>query len=345
MITLANVHAKSAPAPGKPSTMLRGVTLQHARGVLAVVGARVDGTTLLLSVLAGESHPKSGRVIVTAKRPEIAFVPLDVVLPEALRVEEVVALGDALRGAAKRPTSAVLATLGVEALGPRPVRSLSRAETRSVALAIALASPAKLLLIEEPVAHLDPVATARVGEVLRARAAAGAVVVITTASVRDATRLGDHLSVLTQGQITALPPELAHTGPRGARLRIVVAKANAAALVGALAADPAVGTVETATFARGRADEEEKDDDGVATAVFVTGKDLLELAAAVNRASSSTDTPVEAIESAVMPLDEIRAALAAPRTGPLPSLRPPPLGAPSIPPPALPPTNAPGGSA
>lgn len=344
MITLANVHAKGAPAPGKPATMLRGVTLEHARGVLAIIGARVDGTTLLLSVLAGNDKPKSGKVAVSAKRPEIAFVPLDVVLPESLKVDEVVALADALRGAPKRPTSAVLATLGVEALGARPVRSLSRAETRSVALAIALASPAKLLLIEEPVAHLDPVATARVGEVLRARAAAGAVVVITTASVRDATRLGDHLSVLTQGKITALPPELAHTGPEGARLRIVVAKANAAALVGALAADGAVRTVETATFARAKSEEAEE---SVATAVFVTGKDLLELAAAVNRASHETDTPVEAIESAVMPLDQIRAALAAPRTGPLPSLRPPPQGTPSAAPPpvSVPPTNSPGGLA
>ena len=130
--------------------------------------------------------------------------------------------------------------LGIESLAERRVRSLSPGEARAVSLAIALSSRAPVLLIEEPLAALEPSATARVLEVLRARATAGACIIVTTASVRDATSFADQLGMLTQGVFTHLPPALAHVGVGGARLRVVVA-ANAATevapFVAALAAE------------------------------------------------------------------------------------------------------------
>ena len=74
---------------------------------------------------------------------------------------------------------------------------------------------------------LEPPAPARVIEALRARATAGACVIVTTASVRDATSLADQLGMLTQGVFTHLPPALAHVGTSGARLRVVVAASAA----------------------------------------------------------------------------------------------------------------------
>jgi ABC-2 type transport system ATP-binding protein len=340
MIALAAVTARSAPERGRPPAFVRNVTLEHARGVLAVVGARVDGTTLLLALLAGRARPQSGRVTVLGGDPEamrarIAHVPADVVLPDALRVDEVCALGARARGEAPKTASEVLSPLGLEPLAKRRVSSLTRPEARAVALALALASSASLLLVEEPLTGLEPAATSRVTGAIRARAAANAIVVVTTASVRDATRLGDHLSILTQGVLAPLPPELAHVGHEGARLRVVVApRGDAAALVAALAADPAVATIETMPFAAPARS------DGAtpvpASAVVVTGRDLLALASAINRAAAERHVDVEAIESAVMPLDAIRAAIAAPRTGPLPS-RPPP----SMPPASMPPASTP----
>jgi ABC-type cobalamin/Fe3+-siderophores transport system ATPase subunit len=324
VIELANVAARGAAGKGHGAANLRGVTLRWERGVLAVIGTPGDGTSALLGVVAGAVRARAGRVSVGGQAPElaralVAYVPLDAVLPDALRVDEVCDLAAEVRpGEPRKPAGERLAPLGLEAMARRRVSSLSPAEARAVSLAIALSlANAKVLLVEEPLAWLEPSAPPRVIEALRARASEGAAVIVTTASVRDATRLGDELMLMTGGALAALPPGLAHAGPAGARLRVVVAGAEHAPLVGALAAEAGVDAIDTRSYAAGSGGTR------AATAIAVAGPDLLALARAVNRAIATTRTPVEAIESAVMPLDALRAALAAPRGPALPSVPPP----------------------
>ncbi len=325
MIEVASLSAKGDLPTARGAALLQNVSFTWERGVLAVLGAPYDGTTLLLSVLAGLVRPKSGRVQV---RGAVAHVPVDVVLPDALRVEEVCELAGELRGDPRKPAPERLAPLGLEALARRRASSLSPAEARGVSLAIALSSTAPVLLVEEPLAMIEPTVPSRVIEAIRARAAAGACVVVTTASVRDATRVADQLGVLTRGVYAPLPPALAHVGPLGAGVRIVIAptadaRAQASSLVAALSEHASVTSVDAAGAGPTAA---------ATIAIHVRGPDLVALASAVTRAIASARVDVEAIETAVMPLDAIRATLAAPRPGTLPSKPPPPL---SAPPPAM----------
>jgi ABC-2 type transport system ATP-binding protein len=314
MIALDGVSARALREKGKARAIVKDVTLTWERGVLAVLGAPIDGTTALLQVLAGRVPASAGSALIDGRAPEdartlVAYVPLEATLPEALRVEEVCELAGRIRGEAPASAAARLAPLGLEALARRRVRTLSPGEARAVSLALALSSGAKVLLIDEPLCGLAPSAPARVTEALRARAAAGAAVVVTTASVRDATRLADQLGVLTRSAFTHLPPSLAHVGPGGATLRVVLAAASAegaAPFVAALGGAEAVGSVESAAFAPIGALQ-------AAVAVLVSGPDLLLLARAVAAAAASTGTDVTAIESAVLPLDAIRATLGASR--------------------------------
>lgn len=352
MIALDAVHARLGAEAGRPASTLKNVSLTWERGVLAVLGTPADGTCALLELLSGRIHARAGVATVLGEAPararaSIAYVPLSPVLPDPLTVEEVCRLAGQIRG--ERVVAAtVLTPLGVEKLASRRVRSLTVGEARAVSLAIALSSNARVLLLEEPLSGLDPSAPSRVIEVLRARGAAGAAVVLTTASVRDATLLGDQLGVLTQGVFTHLPPALAHVGVSGARVRIVVlaqAASEVAPFVAALTEEAAIASIETATFAGTRVLH-------AAVAIVVTGADLLDVSRAVARAASRTRTAALAIESEVVPLDAIRARIAAPRPGVLLS-RPPPVhregGLPeglmpgTIPPAALPGTIPPAG--
>jgi ABC-type multidrug transport system ATPase subunit len=336
VIALENVSARSAPARGRAPHLLRNATFSWQRGVLAVVGAPVDGTGVLLDVIAGVVPARAGRVTIRGLSPEasrrtVAYVPYQTMLPEVLRVGELTQLAPRLRGEPVRPVAEVLAPLGLESLAKRRVRSLGPAEQRAVALAIALASRARVLLVDEPLAMLDPGVPSRVTDALRARAAEGVLVVVTTASVRDATRVADELAVMTQGGIAPLPPRLLHVGYGGARLRVVVARRaspdapSAASLVAKLAESPAVATIESATH-------DASDAPSAPIEITVSGRDLLALASAVGRAVAQTNVVVEAIEPGVMPLDAIRAALAMPRSSLLPSSPPPPLPASGPPP-------------
>jgi len=316
VIALDAVSARTGGGWRKAPSLLTNVTLAWESGVLAILGTPADGTTALLDVLAGALRVRAGRVAVDGGDPaegrsRIAYVPLNVALPDAMRVDEVCDLAGRIRGEPATPALSRLAPLGLELLASRRVRFLSPAEARAVALSIALTSRAPVLLVEEPLSGLDSQAPARVIAALRARATAGATVVITTASVRDATRLGDQLGVLTRGVFTHLPPSLAHggAGNGGAKLRVVVAASTpseVAPLIAALAEGASVSSVETA-FA--------------SVAILVSGRDLLALARAVASAAARTQARVLAIESPVMPLDAIRATIAAPSLGGLP-LRP-----------------------
>ena len=329
MIALDSVSARTS---GKQPSRIDNVTLTWVSGVLAILGTPADGTTALLEVLAGMVPARGGVVAIEGKAPadaraRFAYVPLDPALPDSLHVHEVCDLAAQLRGEPVSTAASRLAPLGIEKLADRRVRSLSQGEARAVSLALALTSKAPVLLIEEPLALLDPAAPAKVIAALRERATAGAAVIVTTASVRDATSLADQLGILTKGVFTHLPPSLAHVGTTGAKLRVVVA-ANAATevapFVSALAQESAITSVETATFAATRVLH-------AAVAVVVSGPDLLGIARAIGAAAARTGAKVEAIESAVMPLEAIRTRIAAPRPGMLLS-RPP--GAPSVPPPS-----------
>ena len=330
MISLAGLHARARGSAKRPPSRLENVTLSWEKGVLAVLGAPADGTTALLEVLAGVLPVSGGTATVAGGPPDqarahVAYVPLEPALPDPLRVSEVCELATRLRGEPAMTAAARLSPLGIESLADRRVRSLSPGEARAVSLAIALSSRAKVLLIEEPLAGLDAAAPAKVLEVLRARATAGACVVVTTSSVRDATSLGDQLGMLTQGVFTHLPPAIAHVGTSSARIRVIVS-ANAATevapFVSALTAESAIATVETATFAATRVLH-------AAVAIVVSGTDLLAVARAVGLAAARTATNVLSIESAVSPLNAIRARIAAPRPGTLLSRPPPPMPAPA----------------
>lgn len=307
---------RSVSARGKNGVariFLRDVTFEWERGVFALLGTPNDGTSLLLSVGAGWTPVDRGSVRIfdeapSPGRPRIAFVPRHPTLPEGLRVEEACALASELRDEPPLPVASRLEALGLSSLARRSTSSLTPSETRAVVLALALTSRADVLLIDEPLASLASPASSRVVSALRTRAAEGACVVVTTSSVRDATRLADRLSVLLAGALVPLSASIAHSGHGAASLRIVVANPeDASAFTRALAEDPVVTSIEHAPFG---ASEGTSNPIGL----MVSGRALLEVASAVGRSSSATGIDVLTIESAVMPLAAIRASLSSSRS-------------------------------
>jgi ABC-type multidrug transport system ATPase subunit len=349
VIELSGVTARGPAERGRTRTNLTNVSFRTGVGVLAVLGTYRDGTSLLLDVIDGTQAPRSGRVVVLGESPDgargrVARVSLEAPLPEALRVEEVCDLAADVRGEARRPAKERLDVLGVGGLAGRRVATLSVAERRTVTLALALSSSrAEVLLVEEPLVALDPVAPRSVIDALHARSTS-ACVIVTTASARDGARLADRLGILAGGVYAPLAAEDVHVDvgiEERVAMRIVVApshgKSGAAALVAKLSEEAAVGSVDTSTYAGAGA-----------VAIVANGHDLGALASAVTRAIGSGGVEVELVEPAARSLDAIRAALLAravsPPAGSLPpgpgSIPPGAMPGP-IPPPALPPASTP----
>lgn len=171
-----------------------------------VLGAAGSGKTTLLETVAGIRAPASGSIHI--RGADVTFVPTEArgvamvyqqsLLFPHLGVAANVAYGAASDAAAR---DAVRRT-GIESLLARGVTALSGGEQQLVALARAIASEPRVLLLDEPFAALDPPRRAAMRRMTRAlQRERGITVLHVTHDVNEAALLADVLAVLDEGRI------------------------------------------------------------------------------------------------------------------------------------------------
>ena len=190
---------------------LRDVNLAVPAGsVAALVGPNGAGKTTLLQLVMGLLAPTEGTVQVLGERAgantaqalaRVGFVAQDHPLYAGLRVDDLLRFG---RHTNRRfdhgYATARLATLGIP-LGQRAGR-LSGGQKAQVALVLALAKRPRLLVLDEPVANLDPLARREFMAVLMGEVADGEVtVVVSSHVVTELERVADYLILLTGGRL------------------------------------------------------------------------------------------------------------------------------------------------
>lgn len=174
--------------------------------VLALTGANGSGKTTLLRVLAGLLAPTAGTVSIAGRAPDerdrgfrAALAALigppqtarDLTVAEHLQF--LAATWGTPAAVAAAQAEALLEELAITSLGARFPHELSSGQSQLVALALTLARPSKVLLLDEPEQRLDAERLELVITALRARADAGAAVVIATHSPRLREALADDL--------------------------------------------------------------------------------------------------------------------------------------------------------
>lgn len=196
--------------------VLDQVTLGVGPGeVVGLVGPNGAGKTSLLRVGLGLLEPTAGRVLLggedVARLGERRRAELAAYLPQARRAGwnlpawRLAALGAPFASPteAKARAMAALEETGISALASRGVMDMSGGEAARAHLARLLAARTPLIVADEPTAGLDPDAALRVMEILRARAKAGAAVLVTLHDLTLAIRTCDRLVVLAAGRVLA----------------------------------------------------------------------------------------------------------------------------------------------
>ncbi|QMW24648.1 ATP-binding cassette domain-containing protein [Sandaracinobacteroides saxicola] len=156
--------------------------------VTALFGASGCGKTSTLDMIAGLRRPDAGRIVVDGETlfDSAAGVNLQ---PEARRIGTVfqdarlfphLSVRRNLLYGARVPAEmpALAAELGIAGLLDRWPRHLSGGETRRVAIGRALLSKPRLLLLDEPLAHLDRARADGILELIRGLAAAARVPIL-----------------------------------------------------------------------------------------------------------------------------------------------------------------------
>jgi ABC-2 type transport system ATP-binding protein len=195
---------------------LRDCTLEIPSGtVTALVGPNGAGKTTLLQLAVGLSKPTAGDVRVlghsprreaAAVLPRIGFLAQEHPLYAGFTIAETLKLGRKLN-----PTwDEGLAHDRIQSLDlplRQKVGKLSGGQQAQVALTLALAKRPELLLLDEPVASLDPLARREfLQAVMEAVAETGMTVVLSSHIVADLERVCDHLVILSSARVQLAGP-------------------------------------------------------------------------------------------------------------------------------------------
>jgi putative ABC transport system ATP-binding protein len=207
--------------------VLHGINLDVHRGDLTLLmGPSGSGKTTLLTIMGLLLRPTSGRVILMGhdvteldesrlpqlRRNHVGFIFQGFNLLSALNAAEnveVVLEMQGIRGrAARRRALELLEGVGIRERWNHLPEELSGGEKQRVAVARALASPAELILADEPTGNLDSRTAAQVVDILRhlAHRENRAVLVVTHDPALR--RLADELICVRDGTLVDSPEQL-----------------------------------------------------------------------------------------------------------------------------------------
>jgi ABC-2 type transport system ATP-binding protein len=191
-------------------TALSGCTVSVPEGrISALIGPNGAGKTTLLRLLAGLSRPTAGQVTVNGTTPrqdpaflaDIGYLAQEIPLYRRLSAEDHVRAGAHLNPRWDGESVRERLT-GLKIPLNRAVGKLSGGQRAQVALALILAKQPRLLLLDEPVAALDPLARRNfLGLLADGVAAGGLTVVLSSHLVADLERVCDHLIMLASARV------------------------------------------------------------------------------------------------------------------------------------------------
>ena len=226
--------------------------------VVGLVGPNGAGKTTLIRVLATLLLPSSGRATVagidvgrepSVVRSLIGYLPDFPGLYQDMKVEEYLRFFADAHGLAPGPRKAFIAeALETSRLGDRAgsfIEELSRGMRAKLSFVRALAGDPRLLLLDEPLSNLDPVARGEIMEIITRQKAKGTCVLVSSHLLSELEKICDRVLFIHGGKLIREPGEGEGTGES------FLAVISAAAAVGAeagrtLAALAGVRAVEEA---------------------------------------------------------------------------------------------------
>jgi putative ABC transport system ATP-binding protein len=204
-------------------TVLHGITFEVARGERVILrGPSGSGKTTLLALAGAMLSPTSGEVALdgeptsrlrevhraAVRRRTVGFVFQDLQLLEGMTALENVLLPrvpDGVTRADEKRAKDLLERFAVAPLARQRVRQLSGGERQRVALARALIGDPKLLLLDEPTAHLDETRVREVVDELARLAEEGRALLVATHDPRIADVPGVRVLDLAAGRFVSHP--------------------------------------------------------------------------------------------------------------------------------------------
>ncbi|MDD3179358.1 MAG: LPS export ABC transporter ATP-binding protein [Opitutaceae bacterium] len=198
-------------------SVLQQVSLTVRRGeAVALLGPNGAGKTTCFHLLAGLLHPDGGSILLDGRditsmsmyrraRAGIGFLPQESSIFRGLTVEQnlmsILQLQPLSRAEVGRSLHALLEEFAITHLRQIAALALSGGERRRVEIARALASRPSFIMMDEPLAGVDPIAVGEIRELILHLKKRGIGILITDHNVRDTLSIVDRAYILHGGRI------------------------------------------------------------------------------------------------------------------------------------------------
>ncbi len=197
---------------------LEEVSLTAAPGeVMVLLGANGSGKTTLLKLICSTLLPDAGRVLVQgedtrrnsgqirravgfAVASERSFYPR---LTARENLDLFAALDEVPRGRRAARVEWALEVAGLSEAGDTLLMTFSSGMFQRLGIARALLKQPSVLLLDEPTRSLDPVAAARIWQLVRDAAAQNSTVILATHQLDEAVSVGRSVAILRRGHLAA----------------------------------------------------------------------------------------------------------------------------------------------
>ncbi|WP_395675872.1 LPS export ABC transporter ATP-binding protein [Inquilinus sp.] len=201
----------------KKRPVLRDVSLQVQRGeAVGLLGPNGAGKTTCFYMITGLIQPDYGTILLDGQeltdlpmyrraRMGIGYLPQEASIFRGLTVEQniraVLEISEPDRSAREAVLEDLLAEFSISHLRRTPALALSGGERRRVEIARALASHPHFMLLDEPLAGIDPIAVGDIRDLVAHLRDRGIGVLITDHNVRETLDIVDRAYILHDGRV------------------------------------------------------------------------------------------------------------------------------------------------
>lgn len=191
------------------------VNLQIAPGITSLVGPNGSGKTTVMNLMTGLIKPSSGSIKVlgiSPDEPEVLFQKLGYCsqfdsFPRGVTAREFVEFYLRVHGFAKREsremTQAALERVSLTEAADRKVSAFSKGMRQRVRLAQSIAHNPSVLVLDEPLNGLDPMARAEIIRLFRELADAGMYLIISSHILHEVDMMSDSVVLIHNGYVVA----------------------------------------------------------------------------------------------------------------------------------------------
>jgi len=184
------------------------ITIRPAR-ITGLVGPNAAGKTTLAKIILGLIKPDSGTVEIDGNpigaddsyRSRIGYMPQLARFPDNLSARELFAMLTDLRNPARPLDDDLLQAFNFRGALEKPIRALSGGTRQKVNAVIAFMFQPDLLILDEPTAGLDPVASGVLKDKVLGEKAAGKTFLLTSHIMSELDELADDVAFINDGTV------------------------------------------------------------------------------------------------------------------------------------------------